>query len=200
VHGQTGGHAVSQRGVARGVTVVTHGQTGPSRRPRADAEAEDEQGAVTEDEWVAAAADGARAALADGRAALAAGDAPGAVRLFTRAVQAVAADGKDAGVDATEVYAARAEARAAAGDLPRAFADAVEAALADHEGIASCMRCGRIADALGKWDDAIQWYERAEALGDETAAAAAAASKLSAQTGERAKAEAAAVAAVQAAA
>jgi tetratricopeptide (TPR) repeat protein len=200
VHGQTGGHAVSQRGVARGVTVTVHGQTGPPRRPRGAAEAEEEEAGagLTEDEWAAAAVDSARAALAAGRAAMAAGDAPAAVRHFTRAVHAVAADGDDAGVDAATAYAARADARFAAGDLQRAFVDAIEVVLADSGGIESSMRCGRIAHALGKWNDAMDYFERAEAFGDETAGALADASSAAGQAAGRAKKEAAAAAAAAA--
>ena len=133
VHGQTSGHAVSQHGVAPGVTVTLHGQHGPPARQQQPADGAQVAGKQA---WVDAAEDTAARAqelasqAAAGRAAAAGGQHEQAVASFTRALRACASGGDTQGTGETRhgLYAARSAAYAALGDHRRAQADADEAA------------------------------------------------------------------------
>jgi tetratricopeptide (TPR) repeat protein len=173
VHGQRCTRGLSQWGLARGVTVVTHGQTGPPRRPTAPPPA-DEAPPLTEAEWAASAAAAARAALAAADAALAAGDAEGAVQLYTRVLRAASAGAQECDSSVAAAYAGRADAHAAAGDWRRALADAEDAAAAQPVWAAAHERCGRAAAKLGLAQDAEQAFARAAALNSTEAASDAA--------------------------
>lgn len=161
VHGQTCGRELSQRGVVRGVTVVTHGQTGPPPRPAAPAPAELEP-PLTEAECAEREQAAARDALTAGDAALAAGDHAAAVAAYTRAVRTASAGG----YAAAAAHAARADAHAAAGDWRRALTDAEEAAALEPAWSAAHERCGRAWAALGDDVEAARAFETAARLGD----------------------------------
>ena len=171
VHGQTCGRALSQRGVVRGVTVVTHGQTGPPPAARAPAPATQEP-PLTEEECSAREEAAVRDALAAGDAALAAGDHAAAVSAYTKAVRAASAGG----YAAAAAHAGRADAFAAAGDWRRALADAEECIALEPASAAAHARCGRAWAALGEPDEAAHAFDAAAQLGDTSMAELAAAS------------------------
>ena len=171
VHGQTCGRALSQRGVVRGVTVVTHGQTGPPPQARAPAPAPQEP-PLTEAECAAREEAAVRNALAAGDAALAAGDHAAAVSAYTTAVRSASAGG----YAAAAAHAGRADAWAAAGDWRRALADAEEAVALEPGSAAAHARCGRAWAALDEHDEAARAFNAAARLGDTAAAGNAAAS------------------------